>query len=206
MNPFLRYPKPLGIVALLCLFPLLFQASKIKFSSQADKLLATDQGQQETFEKLRGIINNQDVLVVSIRCPEGIFSPSGLMSLHDVSEALLTMEGASDVKSLTHSYKPVRSGFSFDMVPLAATNHLDVVSLMKLSDFSLGNPLIKNVMVSSDGMEALIKKSHFGSASSPCARRCHTSVTVGEMLRCSGRAALVMLGFRKLEHVILLSS
>ena len=156
MNPFLRYPKPLGIVALLCLFPLLFLASKIKFSSQADKLLATDQGQQETFEKLRGIINNQDVLVVSIKCPEGIFSPSGLITLHDVSEALLTMEGASDVKSLTHSYKPVRSGFSFDMVPLAATNHLDIVSLKRLSDFSLSNPLIKNVMVSSDGMEALI--------------------------------------------------
>ena len=156
MNPFLRYPKPLGIVALLCLFPLLFQASKIRFSSQADKLLATDQGQQETFEKLRGIINNQEVLIVSIRCPEGIFSPSGLITLHEVSEALLTMEGASDVKSLTHSYKPVRSGFRFEMVPLAATNHLDVVSLKQLSNFSLSNPLIKNVMVSSDGMEALI--------------------------------------------------
>jgi predicted RND superfamily exporter protein len=156
MNPFLKYPKVLGMGALLCLIPLLFQSSKIQFSSQADKLLATDQRQQETFEKLRGIINDQDVLVVSMRCPNGVFSSSGLTSLHQVSETLLTMEGASDIKSITHSYKPVRSGFSFDMVPLATTNQLDSASLKKLADFSLGNPLIKNVMVSGDGMEALI--------------------------------------------------
>ena len=141
---------------MLCLIPLLFQASRIQFASQADKLLATDQRQQETFEKLRGIINDQDVLVVSMRCPKGVFSPSGLTSLHEVSETLMTMEGASDIKSITHSYKPVRSGFNFDMVPLATTNQLDTASLKKLADFSLGNPLIKNVMVSGDGMEALI--------------------------------------------------
>ena len=139
-----------------CFLILLLEASKIQFSSQADKLLATDQRQQETFEKLRGIINDQDVLVISMRCPNGVFTPTGLVSLHEVSEALMTLEGVTDIKSITHSYKPVRSGFSFDMVPLATTNQLDVASLKKLSDFSLGNPLIKNVMVSGDGMEALI--------------------------------------------------
>jgi uncharacterized protein len=156
MNPFLRYPKALGMVIFVCLIPILFQASKLQFSSQADKLLATDQRQQETFEKLRGIINDQDVIVVSMRCPDGVFSASGLTSLHEASEALLTLQGATDIKSITHSYKPVRSGFNFDMVPLATTNQLDTLSLKKLSDFSLGNPLIKNVMVSGDGMEALI--------------------------------------------------
>ena len=156
MNPFLRYPKLLGAVTVVCLVPLLILAAKIQFSSQADKLLATDQRQQETFEKLRGIINDQDVLVISMWCPKGVFSPSGLTSLHEVSETLMTLEGATDIKSITHSYKPVRSGFSFDMVPLATTNRLDGASLQKLSDFSLGNPLIKNVMVSDDGKEALI--------------------------------------------------
>ena len=64
----------MGWVLLICLIPVCFEAKKIQFAPQADKLLATDQRQQETFSKLKGILNNQDVLVVSMRSPEGIFS------------------------------------------------------------------------------------------------------------------------------------
>ena len=119
---------------LICLIPVWFEASKIQFAPQTDKLLATDQRQQETFSKLRGILDNQDVLVVSMHTPRGVFSPEGLSALHEVSETLMSLEGATDIKSLTHSYKPVRSGFSFQMVPLATTNTLDIATLKKLED------------------------------------------------------------------------
>lgn len=141
---------------LICLIPVCFEANKIQFAPQADKLLATDQRQQETFSKLRGILNNQDVLVVSMRYSKGIFSPEGLIALQEVSESLMSLEGATDIKSLTHSYKPIRSGFSFQMVPLATTNNLDKITLKKLEDYSLNNPLIRNVMVSADGQDTLI--------------------------------------------------
>ena len=155
-HPFLKYPKSMGWVMLICLVPIWFEASNIQFAPQTDKLLATDQRQQETFSKLRGILDNQDVLVVSMRTPEGVFSPDGLTALHEVSESLMSLEGATDIKSLTHSYKPIRSGFSFQMVPLATTNILDGASLKKLEDYSLNNPLIRNVMVSADGQDTLI--------------------------------------------------
>jgi len=156
INPFLKFPKTMGWILLICLIPVFFEAKKIQFAPQADKLLATDQRQQETFSKLRGILNNQDILVVSMRYPEGVFSSTGLTALHEVSETLMSLEGATDIKSLTHSYKPVRSGFSFQMVPLATTNSLDKANLKKLEDYSLNNPLIRNVMVSEDGRDTLI--------------------------------------------------
>lgn len=156
INPFLKFPKSMGWVLLICLIPVFFEAKKIQFAPQADKLLETDQRQQETFSKLRGILNNQDVLVVSMECPKGVFSPEGLTALHEVSETLMSLEGASDIKSLTHSYKPIRSGFSFQMVPLATTNSLDKAGLKKLEDYSLNNPLIRNVMVSANGRDTLI--------------------------------------------------
>ena len=96
-NPFLKFPKSMGWILLICLIPVFYEAKKIQFAPQADKLLATDQRQQETFSKLRGILNNQDVLVVSMRYSEGVFSPAGLTALHEVSETLMSLEGATDI-------------------------------------------------------------------------------------------------------------
>ncbi|MDG1892317.1 MAG: MMPL family transporter [Verrucomicrobiota bacterium] len=155
-NPFLAKPIRMAIATFICLTPLFYMASTANFSSQAQKLLATDERQFEAFQKLRDIINHQDVLMISMYCPKGVFNESAIQTLHEIGGDLGEIQGVSDIKSLTRSTKPVRSGLSFDMVPLATPQKLDKDTLEALENYCLTNPLIRNVMVSADGMHTLI--------------------------------------------------
>ena len=73
-----------------------------------------------------------------------------------MSHALTGQDGLVDVKSLTHSYKPVRKGFSFSMVPFVPAGELSEEQIASIRDFSITHPLVRNIMVSHDGKITLI--------------------------------------------------
>jgi len=154
-NPFARYPASSLMLLVVILIPLLLPLRNLQVRSDADALLESNPSQKATLEKVTSVFQDQVILIVDLECPD-VFTEAGIGAVGRVSDALMSVGGVLDVKSLTHSYKPVRKGFSFDMVPLVSRDVADPVELERLRDYCIGNPLIRNVMVSPDSRHATL--------------------------------------------------
>mgnify|MGYP002816685735 CR=1 FL=1 len=154
-NPFERYPRfSLGFIALV-LIPLALQLRSLHVRSDADTLLESNPSQKATLEKVTAVFPDQIILIIDVECSD-VFSKEGITGIATVSDAIMTIDGVRDVKSLTHSYKPVRKGFSFEMVPLVSRETSDPQALERLRNYCQSNPLIRNVMVSPDSRHATL--------------------------------------------------
>jgi predicted RND superfamily exporter protein len=155
INPFVAFP---GTALLLCLVlagPLLLKLPGLGITSETNVLLEGDQRNLSSYEKVRRILSGLEVVVIDLECGE-VFSQDGIEAVRRVSEAFSRQPGVDDVKSLTHSVKPVRRGWSFDMVPLVPPEGAGAAELARLKEFCVGHPLIRNVVVSADARHALI--------------------------------------------------
>lgn len=163
-NPFLRFPRvSLGLSLLLCV-PLLWRGGGFRVSSETRVLLEGDSRNLATYEKVESILGDTEVVVVNLH-HEDLFSPEGLDSVRRISAAFAREPGVWDVKSLTHSSKPVRRGLSFDMVPFVPAGPLSDAERAQLKAFCLEHPLVRNVMVSADGKNSLITVTYRGRVS-----------------------------------------
>ena len=153
-NPFTRFPKASfgGLAALL--FPLFWSLKDLQIRSDADALLESNPSQKEALDKVVSVFQERTIIVVDLECPD-VFTAEGLSAIGKVSDALMTVDGVQDVKSLTHSYKPVRKGLSFQMEPLVSGRE-SPADWERLREYCLSNPLIRNVMVSPDCRHATL--------------------------------------------------
>ncbi len=154
---------------MLCL-PLLWQLARFRVSSELRVLLAGDRRNLESYEKVRQMLTNVEVLVLSLEVPE-VFSPSGLDAVRRVSNAFVQEPDVTDVKSLTHSSIPVRHGLSFDMVPFVPEKPLSAEKLKKLKTFSLTHPLVRNLMVAGDSKHTIILVTYQRDLDTPARQR-----------------------------------
>ncbi|MCG8364897.1 MAG: MMPL family transporter, partial [Pseudanabaenales cyanobacterium] len=114
-----------------------------------------DQRNHTSFDKMMDILREDVVIVVNLRHSD-VFSPAGVDAVRRVSRAFYGLRGFVDVKSLTHSHRPVREGLQFKMVPLIDPNETDAERLDRLREEYLTNPLIRDVMVSADGRNTVL--------------------------------------------------
>jgi hypothetical protein len=142
-------------VFLLIVVPFAGLLGRFHINSQVEVLLAGDQRNFESYQKIKDIISTDLPIFVSMEVPD-IYTHEGITAIHEVSEAFVGMDGFVDAKSLTHSYKPVRSGMSFQMVPLASTNRTDPQTLEQLREYCRENPLVRNIMTSPDDRHNII--------------------------------------------------
>lgn len=166
-NPFYRWPLPMLVAGLVICLPFFWQLKGIKIGTDARTLLEGDQRSLASFEKIMEILNDDIILVVSLRT-DAVFSRDGLAAIANLSEALQETDGIIDVKSLTHSSKPVRDGLAFRMEPVvpglpAPTD----AQLTRLREFCLANPLIRNVIVAPDEKHSLITATFRRDVSTP---------------------------------------
>ncbi len=154
-NPFLTYPRTALVVSGILLAPLIFGITHFRVGAETETLLQGDQRNLSSYEKVKKILADKEVVVISMQCPS-VFSPEGIEAIRRVSDALLHQNGVEDVKSLTHSSRPVRRGFSFEMIPLVPNEHPSPAELAALKDFCLNHPLIRNVIAAPDGRHTLI--------------------------------------------------
>lgn len=154
-NPFARYPVVSLVLLLLGLVPFVAALKEVQVRSDADALLESNPSQKATLEKVTSVFKDQVIMVVDLKVGD-VFSIDGIQAIGLVSDSLMRIDGVQDVKSLTHSYKPVRKGFSFEMVPLVDRGVTDQAELERLRRYCLENPLIKNVMVSPDAQHATL--------------------------------------------------
>lgn len=160
-NPFLRWPRSALVLALAASLPLLWQMRGFRVSSETRVLLEGDARNLATYEKVESILGDTEVVVLNLQHPD-LFSPAGLDAVRRVSAAFSAEPGVYDVKSLTHSSKPVRRGLTFDMVPFVPEGPLSGDERARLKAFCLEHPLVRNVMVSGDGRNTLITVTYRG--------------------------------------------
>ena len=154
-NPFVRFPGVLFATFLFVIVGLIWQSTKVSIDANPMTLLESDRRHLETYERISEFLNDDTALVISIESDQ-IFTPAGFDHIRNVSNALTGQDGLVDVKSLTHSYKPVRKGFSFSMVPFVPSGELTEKQISEIRAFSVTHPLVKNIMVSPDGKITLI--------------------------------------------------
>jgi len=163
-NPFWRWPRGTLALAGLLAVGLLYRGALPEVAVDVRALLESDLHGRENYDRMQSLTQDEVVVAVSVEC-EGVFSPDGIDLVRQLSDALAAQPESLGVKSLTHSVRPVRRGFGFDMVPLVSRNpSLDELSA--LERFCLGHPLVRNVMVSADGRHALILSSYPAQAGS----------------------------------------
>lgn len=169
-NPFLRFPWLGLLVSGLLVAPVLWRIPEFAVSSESRVLLEGDQRNLSSYEKVRSILAGVEVIVISMECAE-VFSVEGIDAIRRVSDALEAQPGVVDVKSLTHSSKPVRRGLTFEMIPLVPKRALRPVELAQLKKFCLDHPLIRDVMAAADSRHTLITVTYRGDWESAQAQR-----------------------------------
>lgn len=153
-NPYLQFPLAALGFTLAVFVPLLLWITPPSITPDTNAFLSGDQRNLESYEKVMDILKQDVVVAISVG-GFNVFSPEGMQTIREISNAFYIQEDLVDVKSFTHSVKPVRQGFTFSMVPLVSSSP-DQEELMKLKEYSLENPLIRNVMVSSDAQNTIL--------------------------------------------------
>ena len=154
-NPFIRFPGFFFAAFLLIIASLIWQSSKVSIDADPMTLLESDRRHLENYERISSFLNDDTALVISIES-DLIFTTSGFEHIRNISNAISAQDGLVDVKSLTHSYKPVRKGLSFNMEPFIPNGKLTKKQIGEIRDFSINHPLVRNIMVSPDGKITLI--------------------------------------------------
>jgi len=154
-NPFLRWPRAALAVTAVLAVPLMLEWARFQVAAETRTLLAGDERNLSSYEKAREVLAGTELVLVSLE-HEALFSGPGIEAVRRVSDALEQLPGVSDVKSLTHSVRPVRRGLGFAMVPFVPAGPLSAEALSELQEFARTHPLVRNVMVSADGRHTLI--------------------------------------------------
>lgn len=154
-NPFLRWPLPMLVLCLLAGGPWLRSLQNFTVRSDAKALLEGDQRNLAAYEKVSALLKNDTVVVLSMAGDE-LFTQEGLNHLRAVCDAISDLPGLGDVKSLTHSVKPVRQGFSFGFAPFVPAGELSAAEIQKIRAYATTHPLVKNLMVAPDAKHAII--------------------------------------------------
>ena len=154
-NPFIRFPGIIFFAFLFIVTGLIWQSSKVSIDSDPMTLLESDRRHLETYERISSFLDDDIALVISIES-DFLFTTSGFEHIRNISNAISAQDGLVDVKSLTHSYKPVRKGLSFNMEPFVPSGQLTKQQIGKIREFSVNHPLVRNIMVSPDGKITLI--------------------------------------------------
>ena len=176
-NPFVRFPGWLFAVFLLGFIPLIWQSTQVSIDTDPLTLLESDQRHRETFDRIQSFLNNDTVVVVSVESDQ-IFSQAGFDYIRAISNALGQQPGFVDVKSLTHSYKPVRRGISLAMEPFVPTGTLSEEQIAGIRQFSVTHPLVRNIMVSPDGKITLITATYKRDLSTQALRQAFRDETI----------------------------
>ena len=156
MNRYLwiRFVVPL-LLAVVALGGLAWwSGQRVEVDSSARTLLQSDPRNRETFEKIASLLPDTTFVMVAMEM-ENLFSDEGRDLVARASRAVLSVGGAVEVKSLTHSGRPVRKGFQLEIEPFFPRSATPE-QWERIRAFTTDFPLSRNVMVSADGRYAVL--------------------------------------------------
>lgn len=153
-NPFVQHPVIcLSLLLVLCV---VCASCLLQFKAGADPeaMLEGDQRTLATYRLVEEALRNNVVLLISMECDD-VFTIKNLRIMQSVGNEFLREPGVIDVKSFTHSTMPERRGLKFAFRPYLP-HPLTKESLQQVKDFSVGHPLVRNILVSEDACNAII--------------------------------------------------
>ncbi|MBT7735484.1 MAG: MMPL family transporter, partial [Verrucomicrobia bacterium] len=175
-NPFVRFPGILFALFVGVVGTLIWESTKVTIDTDPLTLLESDKRHQETYDRIQSFLSDDTVVVISVES-DRIFSQAGFDHIRAISNALGQQPGLVDVKSLTHSSKPVRKGLTFAMEPFVPAGTLNDESIEVIRQFSVTHPLVRNIMVSPDGKITLITATYKRDFSTPELRKAFRAET-----------------------------
>ena len=134
---------------------------KLGVSTSIHDVMSTDDRSRATFDKFDEAFSSGAVVVALVKIDD-LFSDEGVRQLYEISEALEAMPDLRDIKSLTHSSRPVKRGFDFDVrKTIFLENFLDLRSRsdeewVKVKEFITAYPMTRDILVSADGEYATV--------------------------------------------------
>ena len=154
-NPFVRFPRSSLALAALSAAAAFAAATRLSVRTDARVLLEADRHRLAVLEKVERLMGGEEIVVAGVERGD-LFSNSGLAAVREATAAFAGLPEVVEVKSLTSSYKPVRQGWRFEMVPLVPNKPLSRNELEELRRFCLSHPLIRGALVAEDGRGALL--------------------------------------------------
>lgn len=149
-------------LALVVAAPLAPWVAGLRLDASTTVLLAGDARSSAAYERLTRYVGDDLLIGVLVELPE-LFSDDGAALLGELGDALAAIPGVDDIKSLTHSSRPVlRPGFSLDprelveLVPFLPRDGRDADEWARLRALVLDYPLARDVFVAGDGRLAAV--------------------------------------------------
>lgn len=127
---------------------------RLVIDSSAETLLASDPRNQETFDKLHAMIPDTVMVMVALELRD-LFSNEGAAIIAETSDRILSLPGCIEVKSLTHSGRPVRQGLGLVIEPFIP-RYTSAAEWDELRTFNTSFPMSRNVLVSQDARYAIL--------------------------------------------------
>ena len=175
-NPFVLFPGCLFAVFLLGSIPIIWHTTQVSIDTDPLTLLESDKRHLETYDRIQSFLSDDTIVVISVESDQ-IFSQAGFDQIRSISNALGQQRGLVDVKSLTHSVKPVRRGFALAWEPFVPAGYLSEDQIIAIRQFSVTHPLVRNIMVSPDGRITLITATYKRDLSTPAMRQAFRNET-----------------------------
>ncbi|MCM8535799.1 MAG: MMPL family transporter [Lentisphaeraceae bacterium] len=151
-----------SLFLLATLLPLAYwSAKKMTLDTSIQQILGTDKRSQDTYQKFNQAFESNTAVIAIAKIPD-LFSDEGVKSLYNISQAMATIPNLSDIKSLTHSARPVKNKFSFDITKMVKLEpFVDLQSRteqdwQKVKTFLTHYPMTQNILVAEDGSYAVI--------------------------------------------------
>ena len=125
------------------------------------QIMGTDSRTKDTYDKFNRAFDN-DMAVMAIAKINRLFSDDGAQTLYKLSSALQSIDGLKEIKSLTHSARPVKGELSFNIRKMVKfKNFMDLQTKSdeewrQIKKFTTEYPMTRDILVSSDGQYALI--------------------------------------------------
>ena len=152
------------VIMTAILIPLSWKSfNSMKLDTSIHEVLKTDKQSEEAFKKFNDAFYN-NTIVVAVAKIDNLFSNEGAKTLFDLSEALQEIPDLEDIKSLTHSTRPVKGDSINPFTPnkwLKMKPFIDIVpktddEWKALKEFNTQYPMTRGILVSPEGNYATI--------------------------------------------------
>ncbi len=134
----------------------------LELDTSTEVLLSGDERAGAAYERVQAMLGGQTMVCVLLR-DEALLSNEGIARIRGLGERLSTLPGVTDIKSLTHSWRPVRKqGFSLDpreligLKPMVPLEPIPEAGWAEVRRFVTAYPLARDLFISRDGSWALV--------------------------------------------------
>jgi len=125
------------------------------FNSSAQVLLQSDQRQFNTYNELRESLDGRAIIAIVIDRID-VFTDAGAQRLDRITRAVQSIEGMTNVTSLTTPDRPLRQGMKLVRAPFIPIEGATPDQWEQIKQQVTGNLIARNVMVSPQGDAAMV--------------------------------------------------